>query len=637
MCGLVGFLADSPMPRFEERCASVVKAMLQAITHRGNDGEGVFFSANGQCALGHRRLAIVRQDDLGLQPMTSADGRYTLVFNGEIYNYKALAQELESRGLFGHTGTDTEVLLLGFSVWGTAFFSRLNGMFAVVIWDSVEQRAFFVRDHFGIKPLYWTRVHLEGQGGILFASEIKALLATGLVQRKIDKQGLAEYLQYGVVHAPLTMVENVGSLEPASYMIVQNGESRQDRFWDISSIQTRFDEQNLDELVASVREKFINACQLYSNLNLDLGIFLSGGIDSTALLAVCSKLLGKKVQTFSLGFVSPTASVVDESFLAQKTALAFGSDHYDLQVDAYMARLAFEPFVAAIDQPSSDGFNTFLISRFAGEHVKVVLSGLGGDEVFLGYRFFGELLRLLQIDQVPKARQLSNLLAACMKSSRVFSSLMYNLGLGILKHGDLRGQELYATYRSLPGDVDVARFLHFDIRSKMMCASQAKSGQLQRIFSSEKDMLNAFSKAELSWYVPGVLARDTDAASMASTIETRVPFLDIDLVEFVVGLPSSYKRSLEQKTNKPLFVRAFQDILPQDVVAEKKKGFEMPIGFWLKQNFKDHVEVLKECDWVDEREIEILCSDLHRDPREYRRLWSLLVLAEWKELHGMSM
>lgn len=637
MCGLVGFLADAPISRFEERCTPLVRAMLQAITHRGNDGEGVFFSENGQCALGHRRLAIVRQDDLGLQPMTTADGRYTLVFNGEIYNYKTLASELEAQGVFGRTGTDTEVLLLGFSVWGTAFLSRLNGMFALVVWDSFEQRAFFVRDHFGIKPLYWTRVHLEGQGGILFASEIKALLATGLVHRKIDKQGLAEYLQYGVVHAPLTMVEQVSSLEPASYMIVQNGVSKQDCFWDISTIQTRFDEQSLDEIVARVREKFINACQLYSNLNLDFGIFLSAGIDSTALLAVCSRLLGKRVQTFSLGFVSPTASIVDESCLAQKTALEFGSKHYDLQVDAYMARLAFEPFVAAIDQPSSDGFNMFFISKFAGEHVKVVLSGLGGDEVFLGYRIFSELLRLLQIDQTPKAKLLSNLFATCMNGSSLFSSLMYKLGLGVLKYGDLRGPELYTAYRSLPRDGDIARALHFDIRSKMMCAPKPKSSQLQRIFSSEKDMLNAFSKAELSWYVPGVLVRDTDAASMAATIETRVPFLDIDLVEFVVGLPSSYKRSLEQKTNKPLFVRAFQDILPQDVVSEKKKGFEMPIGFWLKQNFKDHVEVLKECDWVDEREIENLCRALHNDPREYRRLWSLLVLAEWKELHGMSM
>ena len=634
MCGLVGFIAHAPALHVVAHAERVVLSMFEAMRHRGTDGERIFVSSSAQAILAHRRLAIVSQEEHGIQPMTTHDGRYTIVFNGEIYNYKKLAQELTAAGVLQPFATDTQVLLYGFAIWGVAVFRRVRGMFACVIWDNERQKAFFVRDEFGIKPLYWAPAVIEGVTGILFSSEIKSLLASGLIQRKINYSALSDYLQYAAVHAPQTLVEGVFSLEPATVMTIGDGISSEE-FWNISHIQTGPADGYFHEYAQAVREEFIQICDLYTDINLDLGVFLSGGIDSTALLGITKKLLGKNVQTFSLGFASPISSVVDESAIAQKTAASFGVEHREIIVDGYMARLAFESFVTAIDQPSSDGFNTFLISRFAGEHVRVVLSGLGGDEVFQGYRVFKDLLNVKRFDAIASPR-MKNLCATAIEKIPGLSSVAYRTGYSLLRHGSRTGTSLYKAYRELDSSVAARRVLHFDIRSKMVHHDVAVWAKLNTIFGTELDTLNAFSKAELAFYVPGVLARDTDAASMAATIEVRVPFLDVRFVERVVGLPSGYKCWRGQKTNKPLLVEAFKDVLPADVAAGLKKGFEMPVGFWLKSHFKDQLQRLKDSEWLDHHEITALCDALHENPREYRKVWSLLVLAEWIEQHEMT-
>lgn len=634
MCGLVGFIAHAPAPHAVARAECVVRDMFEAMRHRGTDGEIVFVSSSSQAILAHRRLAIVSQEEHGIQPMSTHNGRYTIVFNGEIYNYQSLAQELKSAGIVQDFATDTQVLLYGFATWGVEIFRRLRGMFACVIWDNQQQKAFFARDEFGIKPLYWAPAVIDGAAGILFSSEIKSLLASGLIARKIDYSSLSDYVQYAAIHAPKTLVENVFLLEPATVMTVGEGVSSEE-FWDISHIQTGAADGYFHEYVKTVREEFIQICDLYTDINLDLGLFLSGGIDSTALLGITKKLLGRNVQTFSLGFSSPTGCVVDESVQAAKTAQAFGVEHRELSVDGYMARLAFESFVTAIDQPSSDGFNTFLISRFAGEHVRVVLSGLGGDEVFMGYRVFKDLLNLKRFESVASPR-IKNLCATAIEAIPGLASLAYRTGYSLLRHGSRTGTALYQAYRELDSSVAARRVLHFDVRSKMVQHDVRVWQKLNAIFATELDTLNAFSKAELAFYVPGILCRDTDAASMSATIEVRVPFLDVRFVERVVGLPSGYKCWRGQKTNKPLFVEAFNDVLPADVASSHKKGFEMPVGFWLKSHFKDQLQRLKDCEWLDHNEITALCDALHENPREYRKVWSLLVLAEWIEQHEMT-
>jgi len=634
MCGLVGFIAQAPAQQALPLVELAVRKMLEAMRHRGSDGERVFVVASAQAVFAHRRLAIVSQDEHGIQPMTTHDGRFTIVFNGEIYNYKELIRDLRAQGIQHEFATDTQALLYGFSVWGVAVFRRLRGMFACVIWDEQQQKAFFVRDEFGIKPLYWAPAVIGGAAGILFSSEIKSLLASGSVSRKINYSALSDYLQYAAVHPPKTLVEGVYSLQTATIMVVDSSISSE-LFWDIAQVKTTLVEGDFSAQAKNIREEFLRICDLYTDINLDIGVFLSGGIDSTALLGITKRLLGRNVQTFSLGFSSPVGSVVDESAIAQKTATSFGVEHREIIVDGYMARLAFESFVTAIDQPSSDGFNTFLISRFAGEHVRVALSGLGGDELFMGYRVFKELLTMQRFGKIASPR-MKNLCAGLLDVIPGASSLAYHAGFSMLQYGSRTGVSLYEVYRELSSPVEAYRALHFDIRSKMTYHDRAISEHLRNIFSLERDELNAFSKAELAFYVPGILARDTDAASMAATIEVRVPFLDRALVGRVVGLPSSYKCFKGQKTNKPLFVEAFKDVLPASVAAGQKKGFEMPVGFWLKSHFKDQLQGLKDSYWLDQQEITALCHALHENPREYRKVWSLLVLAEWIEQHEMS-
>jgi len=636
MCGLVGFIADEPLAEKSELLIQVISRMMRAVSHRGFDGDGIFVDQQKQIFFGHKRLAIVNQNILGLQPMTTPDGRYTIIFNGEIYNYKSLMVELGCHGIDIKSETDTEVLLHGFALWGTSFLKKVRGMFAFVIWDALLKRAYLVRDQFGIKPLYFAHIKRDGVSGVIFASELKALLASDLIPRKVNKQALAEYFRYASIRAPVTMVQGVESLEPSTVIILKNGTKKVETIWDLGLINVNPRWDSFETSVAFVRKKLIEVLSIYSDIPVEMGVFLSGGIDSTFLLAALTRILGKTVSTFSLGFNSPGGNVVDESIIAKQTAQLFGSRHHEVRIDSVGARDAFSSFIHAIDQPSSDGFNTYLISRLAGRHAKVVFSGVGGDELFLGYRYFSELLNMQSFDKLPGSGVLSHLAARMCNSFRSGKSVVKRLGYGFLQHGHMRKDDLYKAYRSLPEFENSWQLLSFDLRAGVTLNFDVMNHQLQQLFMREPDMLNAFSKAELNWYVPGVLVRDTDAVSMASTIEARIPFLDIELVEAVVSMPSKYKKWSKQTVNKPLLVQAFKELFPLQVVSASKKGFEMPLGFWLKENFKDKLQDLKDTPWLNKKEIERLSAELYADPREYRKLWSVMVLANWVDQNGMS-
>ncbi len=636
MCGFVGFIAQESVGNKKQFFVTVIDRMMQAIAHRGFDGDGFFCSPDDRVFFGHKRLAIVTKTSAGSQPLTTPDGRYTIIFNGEIYNYRQLIPELACAGYVVDSDTDTQVLLFGFACWGVDFVKKLRGMFAFVIWDSVEQAAYLVRDEFGIKPLYFAQIEHEGVSGVLFASELKALLASGLVPRKINHNVLAGYLRYGFVRAPETMIRGVQSLEPATILVLKKERQTRLVFWNITSIQVRDEWCDFEDCVGAVREKLLNVLELYAAAAVDLGVFLSAGIDSTFLLSALVLIFGKKVSSFSLGFTSPFTGLTDESQVAARTAQRLGSDHYQIQVDGIAARSAFSSFIHAVDQPSSDGFNTFLISQLAGKHTPVVFSGIGGDELFLGYRYFNDVLKKISFAQFPGAQATLNVAAYVADQSSLLKGVLHLLGLGFLLHGELGDVELYHVCRSVPNYKKLAQVLSFDVRAKSVMNFLAEDLLLERIFAQEPDVLNAFSKAELTWYVPGVLLRDTDAVSMASTIEVRVPFLDKELVELVLSMPSRYKKWSKQPFNKPLLVEAFKELFPEEVLSGSKKGFEMPLGFWLKDAFKDRVQVLKDAPWVDKIVVERLCRRVHADPREYKDLWLLVVLANWAEHNNVT-
>jgi len=636
VCGFVGFIACESVGDQEQFFVSVVDRMMHAIAHRGFDGDGRFASKDARVFLGHKRLAIVNKHASGIQPMTTPDGRFTIIFNGEIYNYQLLMPEIIQQGYKINSGTDTEVLLLGFACWGIDFIQKLRGMFSFVVWDAVHKKAYLIKDQFGIKPLYFAQIQHNGVQGVLFASELKALIASGLIEKKINYAVLSAYVRYGFVKAPETIIKGVRSVEPATIVEFSDRQFHYKKFWTISSVRVQDRWKDFQECVSAVKEKFQQVVGQYSAAAVDLGVFLSAGIDSTLLLAMLTRVCNKKVSTFSLGFSSPFKGLTDESAIARQTAQKYGSNHYEIQVDGAYARSAFTQFIQAIDQPSGDGFNTFMISQLAGQHTPVVFSGIGGDELFLGYRYFNELLKRSRLYTLPGFNGFSWMAKYVADQFSFAKAVFSRFGVGFLAHGAVDGEDLYLAYRSVPNYLKLSELLSFDVRSKSIMNFSSKDLSLERIFAQEDDFLNAFSKAELDWYVPGVLLQDTDAVSMAWTIETRVPFLDIDFVELVLSMPSSYKKWVGQPFNKPLLVEGFKDFFPTDVLTGSKKGFEMPLGFWLKDNFKDRIQVLKDASWVDKSKVEALCQKVHVDPREYRDLWLLVVLANWAEHNGIE-
>ena len=380
MCGIAGILTREAHGDEQRRVA----AMQQALRHRGPDDAGTWQSDAKRATFAHTRLAILDPTPAGHQPMSCADGRFTITFNGEIYNFKELRHTLEGRGITLRTQTDTEVILRAYEVFGEACVSRLRGMFAFAIWDEREQTCLLARDRFGIKPLYY---HAH-DSGLVFASEVKALLHSGAVPRGLDRDAMYQYFRAGSVQDPRTLLRGVRNLEAGHVMTWDAGQLRTVRYWDLSFVASEtappVAEATHSALLDSIRHHFVS--------DVPVGVFLSGGIDSTCLVALATQAGVRDLHTFTL---SVPGSPDDEGERARRTAEHFGTRHEEYRVDAATARQLFGGFLEAMDQPSIDGLNTFAVSRFAHEHgMKVVLSGVGADELFGGYRSFSDVPRL---------------------------------------------------------------------------------------------------------------------------------------------------------------------------------------------------------------------------------------------------
>ena len=392
MCGIAGIAGKVDLDR--------VAAMTAAMTHRGPDDEGILVDRECDIALGHRRLSIIDVGRSGHQPMSYADGRYCIVFNGEIYNFRELRSELEQRGHRFATRSDTEVLLASYAEWGQDCVGRLRGMFAFAIFDRAarrpgDTRLFLARDRFGIKPLYVARM----PGFIAFASELKALLASGLVGRQLDAHSVWLYLSLGSVPQPSTILSAVKALPPGHTMRITVGlDCPIERYWSLSESaggQSRQRGARLDagETARELRRRLDEAVRYHMISDVPVAAFLSGGINSSAITGLMSATGQQKIATFSVGFESSKGTQSDELPFARIAAQRFGTVHEELVVTAADAAAAFPDLVKAIDQPSLDGTNTFLVSRAAGASYKVALSGIGGDELFAGYGHFRTLSR----------------------------------------------------------------------------------------------------------------------------------------------------------------------------------------------------------------------------------------------------
>ena len=571
MCGIAGWLCA----RDRSPGAAALKAMTDAIAHRGPDGEGAFFAETRdgatQVALGNRRLAIIDLES-GEQPIHSADGRYTIVYNGEIYNYRDLRDELEQTGVRFRTKSDTEVLLQAYCVWGADCLDRLRGMFAFAVWDAGDERLFLARDGFGKKPLF---LYDDGQR-LLFGSEIKSILAVPGVPRRLDRASVLDYLTYRYVPGPNTLFEGIRKLPPGSYAVWERGVLREASYYRPPDAAPRpagpAPADPLDAfartLEAAVRVRMVS--------DVPFGAYLSGGIDSSAVVALMSRHSDLPINTFAVGFDEARYS---ELGFARQVATRFKTNHHEtlLSADHLMdhlpALIGFRD--APIGEPSD--IPIYLLSLEAAKSVKMVLTGEGGDEVLAGYpkhrfepwvaAYQGLVPRALHRGLVEPAAQalpyrfyrlktlIANLGLRCPRERmpRWFGSLTWHERDRLAALDAPRRAVDDRPFTDAPGQSALRRILYFD---------------------------------QVSWLPDNLLERG-DRMTMAGSIEARMPFLDRELVALVSGLPDRYR--LRGGTQKWILRAVMRDLLPPDCLGRAKVGFRVPVNEWFQGPMRDYV------------------------------------------------
>lgn len=604
-----------------------IHRMVEAMQHRGPNDKGEF--SDGWVALGHRRLSILDLTAEGRQPMWTADGRYAIVFNGEVYNYAALRNQLRNAGYSFRSKTDTEVILQAYLAWGSECVQHLNGMFAFAIYDAKTKKVFLARDRLGIKPLYYARTR---EGSLLFASEVRTLLASRLVDRKLNQEILPFYLAYQSVPAPDTLIEDVKMLLPGHSMIVTPEAIRITRYWhllDDACTAARYHGERAAK--KEIHRRLSKAIERRLVSDVPLGAFLSGGIDSSIVVGLMSRMKEERVHTFSVAFDNPE---FQDGHYARLVAKRFNTRHNEVTLTFDQLLEQIPDALSTQDQPSGDGINTYVVSKAVKEAgLTVALSGLGGDEFFAGYSLFGRIAfqqRALflwqwfpQLFRAQFARMLyaMNPSIATQKLKRLMVS-----------NGSLA--EVYPLGRQCFSEDQVASLLHRqrgydDPYTALLSESLAQH--------SDQPLLSRISFAEARTYMHDVLLRDTDQMSMANALEVRVPFLDHELVSYVMGVTDTIKAP--GNTPKRLLVESVGDLLPQEVIHRPKQGFTLPFDQWmrgpLKQLCEEHLGVLADLSVFDGNTIDGYWQAFMQGEKtvSWSRLWLLIALGAWCGQH----
>lgn len=614
MCGITGILSNTEIPhKFLER-------MTAKISHRGPDAEGFFFDENRNIGLGHRRLSIIDLSENGNQPMTSPCGNYTMVFNGEVYNYPELKKKyLNKIALNG--SSDTEVVLHCFIQEGPDFVQHLNGMFAFAIYDKLNKTTFIYSDRIGIKPLFY----FQDNSQFIFASELKAITALSqeLGKFEINLKAIQQYLRLGYIPAPFTIYNEVKKFPNGHYATIKDGQVKLIKYWDVESQIAPTTMRDEKQAVQRLHDLLISSVDYRLRSDVPYGVFLSGGIDSSTVAAIAQSADTQKINTFSIGFKE---AQFNESSYAKAVSKALHTEHHEYTL-SYHDAIGLVPEITKIyDEPYADAsaIPTFLVSKIARQEVKMVLTGDGGDEQFLGYGMYNWADRL----QNPFLNYLRKPIKTGLKVTnkprlkRVAELFDFDTSTDMLSH-IFSAEQYFFTEKGLSEVFKQEKQqwkLHLDKINRPLSARER-----QALF-------------DLKYYLKDDLLTKVDRASMANSLESRVPLLDHRIVSFSLNLDERLK--IKNGTNKYLLKQVLYNYLPSGIFDRPKWGFSIPLSDWMKNELKPTLDHFINAQKLDELEflntpyiLNLKAQYLNGESHLYNKLWLILILVQWYEQH----
>lgn len=620
MCGIAG-LYDASNPPDE----TTLKQLNDCLVHRGPDQSGTYI--DGPAGLAHRRLSIVGVDS-GRQPIFNEDESVAVIFNGEIYNYESIRDELRKEGHTFTTDTDTEVLVHLYEERGDGFVEELDGMFSLALWDSSRERLILARDPMGIKPLY---LGVEPDDRIAFASELSAIFPLDFDFGGLDRPAIAEYFAFGYIPAPKSAFQNVSKLRPGELAIVSDGEVNRSRYYtpDIDSV-----EQDIESAAKNLRTRVEQAVEERLQADVPLGAFLSGGIDSSIITGLLADVRDDPVSTFSVGFHE---SQFDETWAAREVASYHDTDHHEYKVSPSDVREAIDDVVPTLGEPFADSsiLPTYIVSQKTREEMTVALSGDGADELFSGYskyrgEYYSKYYRIIprnirqnviepSVNHLPASRgtKAGNVIRQAQK---------------FIRGGESDIAERQYQWMALATEQSSPAVSQIDVHGHAVNrVADAQDRAIASLPDCRQDDLAVMQMTDTQFALPdGILAK-VDRASMLNSLEVRVPFLDTDVFEFAMGLPTSQK--ITPTEQKLVLKRAFDDVLPDKILQRGKQGFEVPIGEWFKNELKsEFTETLSESEteMVDTEFVWELYHEHVDGARDHAHfLWAVYVFLRW--------
>jgi len=620
MCGIAGFVDFWDEKRIDADARRVLlKDMCDVIRHRGPDDDG-FLLKHG-VALGMRRLSIIDLSG-GAQPISGEDGSVTIVFNGEIYNFQELTPELEKRGHVFKTHCDTEAIVHTYEEYGTACANHLRGMFAFAIWDDKKRELYIARDRVGKKPLYYT---ITRGGTLVFGSEIKSILQHPDVTREIDLEALDAYFTTGYIADPLTIFQNVHKLPPGYFLTFAAGRVRTEQYWDFKF--EPLDSRNPEDYVEELRALLDESVRLRLISDVPLGAFLSGGVDSSTVVALMAHQMSQPVKTFSIGFHEDS---YNELKYARLTAKKLGTDHHEFFVTPQICDI-IDDLVWHFDEPFADpsAIPTFMVSKLARDHVTVALSGDGGDELFAGYTHY----------VVQESRRAFSALPKALRAG-VIRPLSYRLPHGAWGRNYLHNISLDPIDRYLDSLSYFTELGKKSLYTSEFMSALHMTDRVARRFREyaarvkTNEPLDELLYIDSKTYLPGDILTKVDRMSMATSLEVRVPLLDHKLIDFVTRVPASLKMVGTQ--TKQLLKRVAKDLIPAEILDRPKQGFGIPLEQWINRQLRDQIRDLlseprtRQRGYVNYDYVDLILDEHDKGRRDHSQpLWSLLILELW--------